>query len=165
VAQEKVLYQSDNVRVTSTRFIVSGQTFLVASISSACHAATKSSLRLAAVALVFGLLFGTTGLIGNNAVTSTIGLLLIGVALFLVATRETTHHVVLLTGAGRIQALSSANRHLVESVLLALDEALAARGTRREPGFAGGGPPGRRAVRASASDLERISEVVEIEAR
>lgn len=125
-AKEKVFYQSGNVRVTSTRFIVSDRIFAIASISSARRTAGKGSLRLAAIVLIFGLLFGAAGFIGRQSATSAFGLMLIAGAIWMFAARKTTHHVSLVTESGRVCALSSPNRHFIESVLLAIDEAMSA---------------------------------------
>jgi hypothetical protein len=144
-AKEKVFYQSGHVIVTSARLILPSQSFALAAVASARRAASKSSWIPAEFAFVFGALFGAAGSIGKNQASLAFGLILIGMAAWMFLRRKTSHHVVLVSDGKQVRALSDPNRHLIESVVIAVNEAIQFQKTSgKKPPGTPARAPGRR---------------------
>jgi hypothetical protein len=127
---EETLFNDPQVTVTTTRFIVPGQTYPVAGITSISNSKESSMapiiLILVGVGIaVIGLSLGDTPGGGSVAV---MGGLMFVIGILCAALMKTKHHVVLTTAGGEVKAFTSTDGELVDDVVLALNQAIIRRG-------------------------------------
>ncbi|MBI4200545.1 MAG: hypothetical protein HY535_08765 [Chloroflexi bacterium] len=120
MAKEKTFFQSEEVTVTNSRFMVGSKTFAMSNITSV-KASEQEPKRLYSIGLIVLGVFVLTGSVGIGVVISGIG-----VAWLLM--QKTKYHVTLTTAAGESSALGSKQREYIEKVVQALNEAIVARG-------------------------------------
>jgi len=133
---EKVFYDHEGVRVTNARFQVNAQTYAMAAVNSVGYHKTAPSLGLSTALITTGALFAALSGLGV-ALSPTItgpwvflffGLLLLFMGISMRRGHKPDFIVSLTTGSGQVQALRSKDQKYIESVVMALNEALVSRG-------------------------------------
>ena len=134
MTEEKVFFDAGDVRVTNARFVVAGQTFPIAAISSVrTGRGAPRSMKIPGWLLVLGVvlaLWGAgSGISAGGGPSLALGAGLAAVAIYLVATAPMPDYTVTLTtSAGEQNALSSQDKDMIERVVQSLNDAIVARG-------------------------------------
>jgi Family of unknown function (DUF6232) len=117
---EHVFFDHDGVKITNTRFIVDGQTFAMANVTSVKTRERRPSRLLPVVFILAGLVGLFTEPLG--------GVLVIVIAAFWLWKQETHYYVVLRTAGAETNALTTNQRPYLEEVVGALNAAIVWRG-------------------------------------
>lgn len=133
---EQVFYDADGVRVTSARFQVGAQTYAMSAVNSVAYQKTSPPAGLSTALVTVGALFAIASALGVVSRPTISGpwiflffgffLLFMGIALR--RGHEPDFIVALTTASGQVQALRSKDQKYIESVVMALNEALVSRG-------------------------------------
>jgi hypothetical protein len=121
---EQIFFDQNGVSVSNARFIVSGQTYAMSSVTSVKQAVKEPSRGGPILLGIIGLLICLIG----NVTAVVIGLLTLAVAIALGVMQKPEYIVVLSTSSGESQALKSQNKSYVESVVNALNQSIIHRG-------------------------------------
>lgn len=130
---EKTFYESDNVKVTSARFIVNNQTYALSSVNSikVCEVDVTSSPAAPALLVAGGivwmlfLIFSKAGIIYY---IQPIALIVGGFYLAIRIKKKLEYRVVLTTSSGENAALRSNSKQEITLVEKALNDAIVYRG-------------------------------------
>ncbi|POR54541.1 hypothetical protein B0G62_102149 [Paraburkholderia eburnea] len=129
---EKVFLQLDNVKVTSARFMVPGQTFAMSGITSVQHWRTPRKWLFGALLIFMGLPMLLTGVSISRAEGSagplTLGLILAGLGAYLLWRGRPQSQVRLQSASGEAKAFTSHDDALVRRIVAALSDAIVYRG-------------------------------------
>jgi hypothetical protein len=117
---ETLVFEEGNVKVTSARFVVDGQTYAMNGVTSVRQFEKKPNRVLP---IVVGLA-GLPGFAGHWL----LGLILFGAAFAIWTLMKTEYSVLLSTAGGEARALSSKDRSYIVKVVEALNEAIIKRG-------------------------------------
>lgn len=117
---EKVFMSEGGVTVTSSRFIVSSQTYAMSGITSVKNS-TKYPSRTGPI--VLGILGGV--MLANS---SWYGAIPLGLAVLWWISQKVEFHVLLTTAAGEMEALSGEDQEFTSRVVKALSDAIVFRG-------------------------------------
>jgi hypothetical protein len=117
---EQLFFEHDGVKITNTRFIVDGQTFAMANVTSVKTRERRPNRLLPVVFLLAGLVGLFTEPFG--------GVLVIVIAAFWLWKQETLYYVVLRTAGSETNALTTNQRSYLEEVVGALNAAIVWRG-------------------------------------
>lgn len=115
---EMTFLQKDGVRVTNTRFIVPGQTFAMAGVTSVRSVKIEPNRKWAFVSIVFGGLFL---MIPSSRV---LGLLLLIAGTVWAVVVKPTFAVALNSASGEHHAITSSSTEYINSIVTALNEAI-----------------------------------------
>jgi hypothetical protein len=115
--EEKVYLDEDGILVTSSRFVVPGETYAMSGITSV-KGASKSTVVASLLIGLFGLYMGTVHII--------YGALFIGAAALWYF--QSKHMVVLTTASGASEALSSRDKDKIFRIIDALNDSIIGRG-------------------------------------
>ena len=121
---ERVFYENGDVRVTNARFIVGGQTYAMAGVTSVRDGRIPPNRGLALVLIVIGVIFVLAG----GAGAKLFGILLAGLGGYLAYTAKATHLVILHSSSGETRALSNTDAGFIHGVIDALNQSLIHRG-------------------------------------
>jgi hypothetical protein len=121
---EQVFFDQNGVSVSNARFIVSGQTYAMSAVTSVKQAVNEPSR---GGPIFFGIVGFLICLIGNTAAI-VIGLFILVCAIAVGVQQKAEYIVVLSTSSGESQALKSADKSYVESVVNALNHSIIHRG-------------------------------------
>jgi len=121
--EEQTFYKRGNVLVSSSRFVVDGQTYVMRNVSSVKAGQTPGSKKEANIVGLLALPFFFAGEAGLWVVV-----LLLLFFLHLRYQVKPLYTVVLMTTAGENQALTSTDKQYVDAVVKALNEAIVSRG-------------------------------------
>jgi len=113
-----------DIKVTNARFIVDKQTYAINGVTSVMSASTAPNRNLS---VIFGLI-GLMIMFSGTAAGAIVGLLLIGIAVWIWISQKATHTVVLRSSSGEAKALISKDADAVDRVVAALNDALVHRG-------------------------------------
>ena len=122
--EEKIFFESGDVKVTNARFVVGNQTHAMNGVTSVSSHSTAPSR----MGLIIGLVVGILILIGASGGTKMVGVAIAGLCGFLLFSQKSTHAVVLRSASGEVQALSGTDEARITGVVSALNEALIHRG-------------------------------------
>lgn len=117
---EKTFFEYEGVRVTSTRFIVDGQTFAMNNITSVKPLEQKPNRLLPGLLIAIGVLSALNGAYGGLVLS------LIGGVWWTM--QKTVYHVMLHTAGGETSALKTFQREYLQKVVTALNNAIVYRG-------------------------------------
>ena len=117
-AAEKVFYNSNDVKVTSTRFIVPGQTYAMAGVTSVRFEKIPPKNGWGITLIVIGLLL----LLPEDSRATGAILLIIGIAI--VALVKSTYAVALHSASGESRAIVSKDSGFVDEVVRALNDSI-----------------------------------------
>ncbi|MCK0069133.1 DUF6232 family protein [Kordiimonas laminariae] len=118
--EEKVFFDSNNVSVSNSRFIVSGQTYAMSNVTSVKTGTNVDPKAPKILIIIIGLI--------TTAFSAVIGLILIAVGIAILMSSKDSYSVILSTAAGENQALTSDDKNHIEKVVAALNEAIISRG-------------------------------------
>lgn len=118
--EEKIFFEYEDVKVTNSRFISGGQTYVMNNITSVKPFEQNPS-RIGGI-VVF--------LIGLAAMSSNVlvGLLVCAAAAYFLYQQKTVFHILLATSAGETKALVTYQRDYLDKVIAALNNAIVSRG-------------------------------------
>lgn len=126
MTDEETYFSSDGVRVTNARFIVHGETYSMANVTSVKTGRSDPSRKGPLVTSgigVFALLAGS-----ESGAGIVLGLALIGAGIWWWQQQSPTYSVLLSSASGEVRALSSRNEELVQKVVESINQAIVARG-------------------------------------
>jgi hypothetical protein len=121
--EEKIFFNEDNVTVSNSRFIVSGQTYAMSNVTSVKSGKIEPDHGSSGILGVIGL----ACLFGSGWVFFA-GLLLIALAIFIFLNNKPTYSVILNTASGENQALTSTDKQYISEVINSLNESIVSRG-------------------------------------
>ena len=127
-SQETTYYSSGNVSVTSKRAVFGAKTYSVANITSVEMADTPPDRKWPNLILLAGAALLVLSGITNSATPGIIGLIIVGVGLFLLFRAKRRYVVRLASASGETEALVSDDRDLIEKIVAAIQNAIAERG-------------------------------------
>ena len=122
--EEKIFFESGDVKVTNARFVVGNQTHAMNGVTSVSSHTTPPSR----MGLIIGAIVGVLILLGASGSTKIVGLGIAGICGFLLFNQKANHAVVLHSASGEVQALSGTDAGHINGVVSALNEALIHRG-------------------------------------
>ncbi|GAB2180979.1 hypothetical protein DLREEDagrD3_12020 [Denitratisoma sp. agr-D3] len=130
---ETVFFESNNVKVTNSRFIVGNQTYAMAAVSSVKVTTTDITppKTFPLILIVVGAIWLLAALSGNSSASSflwSIGLIAVGIFWFRSIKPIFEHKIILTTSSGEATALTSRNDQDINPVEKALNDALVFRG-------------------------------------
>lgn len=126
MSNEQTFFSKDGVRVTDARFIVHGETYSMANITSV-KTDKETPERTGPIATlgigVLSFLFGEFG----------VGFYVVGVILVIVGVawwkgQSPTYSLLLSSASGEVKALASQNKDFIDKVEQSINEAIVARG-------------------------------------
>jgi hypothetical protein len=123
VSGEQVLLSENGVSVSTSRFIVSGQTYAMSGITSVKSYKSDPSRKGPIILGIIGLL-----LLTGELSTKIVGLLMIGGAVAWFKSLKPTYSVLLSSASGEVRALSSQDESYISRVVEALNDAIITRG-------------------------------------
>src|SRR5450830_252333 len=117
--EEVIVLEEGNVKVTTARFVVDGQTYAMNGVTSVRQFEKTPPIILPIIIGIVG--FGT--LFGQALV----GLVIIGIAVAIWKMMKASHSVILATASGASTALTSKDKGHIERVVAALNDAIVKR--------------------------------------
>lgn len=120
---ETELFAGQDVRVTTTRFVVGAKTYAINGVTSVQTLRTPPARGGPIILGLIGLLLAAGG-----GTATLIGLGMIALAVFIWMQQKDVFGVVLSSASGEVQALSSRDEGYIGGVVSALNEALIRRG-------------------------------------
>ena len=117
---EKTFFDYDGVRVTSTRFIVDGQTYSMSNITSVTPEEQTPNRIIPALLILAGVLLALAGYY--------VALLLSLVGIVWLKLQKTVYHVTLHTAGIETSALQTYQKEYLQKVVRALNDAIVYRG-------------------------------------
>jgi len=120
--EEKMFLEAGNISVSNSRFIVDGQTYVMSNVTSVKTGVEKANKAASILIGVIGLgvLFGAESILWGSIIV------IVGIFAFIGAKNK--YSVVLSTSSGENQALTSADKTHIETVVSALNESIVNRG-------------------------------------
>ncbi|MFT8452017.1 MAG: DUF6232 family protein [Zymomonas mobilis] len=121
---EVEFYRNNNVIITNSRFIVGQTTYAMNGITSVTCGKVDPSLRA-------GIIFSVIGVVMIafiNPIMSSVGALILFLAICWIKTRKTEYVVSLRTASGENRALESTDKLYIETIIRFLNEAIIYRG-------------------------------------
>lgn len=115
---EKIFYDSNDVKVTNTRFIVLGQTYAMAGVTSVVSETIPAKNGWAIALILVGLLLLMPE--GSRA----LGAILLIVGIIVVALVKSTYAVALHSASGESRAIVSKDSGFVDQIVRALNDAI-----------------------------------------
>ena len=132
---ETVFLNGNGFLVTNTRFEVPGQTYVMGGVTSVKITKTVPSKRQPIMLILFGSFFflaaNAVAIIHSEALVtiySCCGLILLLFGWLALRSKKTVYHLVLTTAGGEQKATSSTNAKFMESLRIALTNAIIHRG-------------------------------------
>ncbi|MFC1673642.1 DUF6232 family protein [Pseudomonadota bacterium] len=119
MAEDTILIDG-GIQVTTSRFIVNGQTYAMSGITSVRQLEKLPDRTMPVILSIVGLLLFFAHFVA--------ALIVIAIAAVIWKGQETDYAVVLATAGGETQALNSTNQGYIEKIVLALDDAIIQRG-------------------------------------
>lgn len=128
--KEHTLLDEEMVTVTTTRFIVPGQTYPIAGITSIANTVDSSMAPAGLVIVGIGIaaIGGSLGSTPGAGAVIVVGAVLLLAGVVGMTVSKSKHHVVLTTSAGEVRAFTSTDKDLINNVVVALNQAIVRRG-------------------------------------
>lgn len=125
--EEKTFFEHGDVKVTNSRFIAGGQTYVMSNVTSVKSFVQKPDKVGGIVLLIIGLVFVAIGLAATFLFY--LGIVLVAVAAFVLnSSQKSVYHVMLTTSGGEVSALKTYQLDYITKVVNALNEAIVHRG-------------------------------------
>jgi hypothetical protein len=119
--EERIFFDYGDVKVTNARFINGGQTYAMNNVTSVKPYEKKPNRIGGIIVLLIGIII----MASSSLVT---GLLISAAAAFYLYQQKTIYHILLSTSAGETTALVTYQRHYLNDVIAALNNAIVHRG-------------------------------------
>lgn len=120
MADEKIYFEYEDVKVTNARFVSGSQTFAMSNVTSVKAFEKPPSRTGGVIVLLIGLLIAMN--------VPAVGLPIAAVAAYYLYQQKTVFHVMLATASGESSALVTYQRDYLNKVVAALNEAIVQRG-------------------------------------
>jgi len=117
---ERTFFEYEDVKVTNSRFISGGQTYVMSNVTLVMPFEQKTARLGGILVLLFGLFAMSVNIILGGAIAA--------VAAHYLYQQKTVFHILLSTSAGETKALVAFQRDNLKNVLNALNEAIVSRG-------------------------------------
>jgi hypothetical protein len=121
---ETVFFDENNVKVTNARFISNGQTYAMSGVTSVRSTMAPAEIKGYLIAIGIGLIM----LFALDGAAKLLGIVVAGVAVWLLMNAKSTHWVTLVTAAAESRALESNDEAFINRVVEALNDAIVHRG-------------------------------------
>ena len=121
---ETVFFDENNVKVTNARFIANGQTYAMSGVTSVRSTMAPAEIKGYLVGIGVGLLL----LIALDGAAKLIGIVVAGLAGWMLMNAKSTHWVTLVTAAAESRALESQDESFINKVVEALNDVIVHRG-------------------------------------
>ncbi|QJD91778.1 hypothetical protein HH213_17800 [Duganella dendranthematis] len=118
---ERIFFEYGDVKVTNSRFINGGQTYAMNNVTSVKPYEKKPSRTAGVIVLLIGII-----IMVNSSLA--VGLIISAVAAYYLYQQKTIYHILLSTSAGETTALVTYQRHYLNDVIAALNNAIIHRG-------------------------------------
>ena len=122
--EETTFFQQGGYQVTSARFITPGKTYALSGVTSVHQGRIDASLKPPLVVGAIGVLV----LLLASGSGKVLGVLLVGLAIWMFTRLRATHTVVITSASGESEALSSQDGEMVGQVVAAINDAIVHRG-------------------------------------
>jgi hypothetical protein len=133
--QEKVFYDSKNIKITNTRAIFHNTTYALANIASVKIFTKPPSQAPVALLVIGGILLGSIGaciLSGDSNpggyVLIVLGLVAIGLGIYISTKLKPDYLVRISSSSGEVDALKSREKQFIERIVNAINQAIIERG-------------------------------------
>ena len=127
-ATEAKVYENGDVLVTTTRFVVNGQTYAMNGVTSVKSFKKDPSRALPVIVGIIGFIVFASGIGSGSTIAAIFGLALLAGAWFLWKSQSPEYSVRLATASGEASALSSKDQSYINQVVEALNNAIVQRG-------------------------------------
>ncbi len=118
---EQILLDESGVMVTSSRFIVPGETYVMSGVASVKTLKHSPSIKVPLILIAIGVIAGVAG---KEAIIGGI-FLIAGIAWWIL--QKPKYTVVLSSASGEVEALTSKDNNFISRVVEALNETIVAR--------------------------------------
>lgn len=118
--EEKTFFEHEDVKITNARFLSGGQTYAMSNVTSVKSFEQKPKRFLVIAILIIGLITAI-----NEPM---VGISIAAICGFYLYKQKTIYHVMLATSGGEVSALKTHQRHYLEKVVNALNNAIIHRG-------------------------------------
>ena len=116
--EEQIFFDDENITVTNARVICGGETYVINNITSV-KTLVEDPNRLGWIILLLSGLF-----ISAYFEFIIFGLLIAIVAAFVLYRQKPTYHLILTTSAGQARALLTTQRHYIDEITAAINQAI-----------------------------------------
>ena len=125
---ETTFFQSDDIVVTNARFIVGSQTFAMRGITSVQAIKIPPSDGGSTITVVFGLIVAVAGFAIRLYLLGFLGVLLLGLGVWLAMRQKPIYAVVLRTAGGEVTAYQSNDWNYISQIIEALNQSIVSHG-------------------------------------
>jgi len=125
---ETTLFQSGDITVTNSRFIVGAQTFAMRGITSVQAVKTPASYGGAFMLMFIGLIFAFIGFASSEFVFFVLGVMLLALGIWVATRQRPVFAVVLRTAGGEVTAYRSFDGNCISQIIEALNQSIITRG-------------------------------------
>lgn len=125
---ESKVFENGDVLVTTTRFVVNGQTYAMNGVTSVKSLKKDPSRALPVIIGIIGFIAFASGVGSGSTFAAVFGLAIFGGAWFLWKSQTPEYSVRLATASGEASALSSKDKSYITQVVEALNNAIVQRG-------------------------------------
>ncbi len=122
--EEKVLFEQNDVKVTNARFVVGNKTTAINGVTSISTRISRPSVG----GPIIGVLLGLVLLFSLEGAGKLIGLVIAGIAGYILYSQKPTHYIVLNSASGEVDAHNSKDELFINGIVAALNDALIHRG-------------------------------------
>ena len=129
MATEPTFYSDERgVRITPTRAIFGSTTYAMANITSVARSKDPPRRAPGIIVAILGfiILLASISFEGTEGVI--VGVVVLGLGILLTALAKATYHVKITSASGEVSATSSKEKQYIDSIVMALNEALIRRG-------------------------------------
>lgn len=129
MANETTFYSDEHgVRITTTRAIFGSKTYAMANITSVSKGEEPPKRQPGIIIAILGLIILVACVSFGSAVGVIVGVAVLGLGILIAAIAKPTYHVKITSASGEDEPRSSKDKQHIDSIVIALNEALIKRG-------------------------------------
>lgn len=126
--EEKIFFDQNGVTVTNTRFISSGQTFVMSNITSVKNLIETPPKGGPLIITAIGVIIALAGLSNSSFGAVITGAIIGAIGILWLNALKPKYYVALSTASGETRALTSEDKDYIETIVTALNSAIVHRG-------------------------------------
>jgi len=129
MATEPTFYSDEQgVRITPTRAIFGSTTYAMANITSVARGEAPARRKPGIIIAILGLIIFVACISFESVEGVVVGVVVLGLGILIAAIAKSTYHVKITSASGEAEATSSKDKQYIDSIVMALNEALIRRG-------------------------------------
>ena len=129
MATEPTFYSDEHgVRITPTRAIFESTTYAMANITSVARSEDPPKRKPGIIIAILGLIILLACVSFESTAGVVVGVLVLGLGIFIATKAKATYYVKITSASGEVNATKSNDKQYINSIVMALNEALIRRG-------------------------------------